>query len=102
MSRAASAEATRVAAEAAAAAAALVQRTGEVGYEDWYQTFWDYIDLHMIDRRDGSWHHELGPDNLPSETIWPGKPDLYHAYQATLLPRLPLAISLASALKLRR
>ena len=89
-------------AEAAAAAAALVQRTGELGYEDWYQTFWDYIDLHMIDRRDGSWHHELGPDNLPSETIWPGKPDLYHAYQATLLPRLPLAISLASALKLRR
>ncbi|MFJ7884103.1 AGE family epimerase/isomerase [Pseudomonas sp. NPDC096917] len=89
-------------AEAAAAAAALVQRTAEPEYDEWYQRFWDYIDLHLIDRQDGSWHHELGPDNLPSENIWPGKPDLYHAYQATLLPRLPLAISLASALKLRR
>ena len=91
-----------VVAEAAAAAAALLQRTDEPGYEVWYQQFWDYIDLHMIDRVNGSWHHELGADNLPSQTIWPGKPDLYHAYQATLLPRLPLAISLASALKLRR
>ena len=89
-------------AEASSAAAALLQRTGEPIYELWYQRFWDYIDLHMIDRQYGSWHHELGHDNLPSETIWPGKPDLYHAYQATLLPRLPLAISLASALKLRR
>lgn len=89
-------------AEAAAAAAALVQRTAEPEYDAWYQRFWDYIDLHLIDRQNGSWHHELGPDNLPSDNIWPGKPDLYHAYQATLLPRLPLAISLASALKLRR
>ena len=80
----------------------MLQRTDEPGYEVWYQQFWDYIDLHMIDRVNGSWHHELGADNLPSQTIWPGKPDLYHAYQATLLPRLPLAISLASALKLRR
>ena len=28
-------------------------------------------------------------------SVWPGKPDLYHAVQATLLPRLPLAPSLA-------
>ena len=89
-------------AEASAAAAALLQRTDEHEYEVWYQQFWDYIDLHLIDRLNGSWHHELGIDNQPSENIWPGKPDLYHAYQATLLPRLPLAISLASALKLRR
>lgn len=89
-------------AEAVAAATALIQRTGEPEYDEWYQRFWDYIDLHLIDREHGSWHHELGPDNLPSATIWPGKGDLYHAYQATLLPRLPLAISLASALKLHR
>lgn len=89
-------------AEASAAAAALLQRTEEHEYEVWYQQFWDYIDLYMIDRQHGSWHHELGVDNQPTQKIWPGKPDLYHAYQATLLPRLPLAISLASALKLRR
>ena len=84
-------------AEAVAAAGALLQRTGEVEYEQWYRCFWDYIDTWLIDRQHGSWHHQLGADNQPSHTIWPGKPDLYHAYQATLLPLLPLHPSLASA-----
>lgn len=88
-------------AEAAAAAAALLRRTGEPEYEDWYRLFWDYIDCHLIDRHGGSWHHELDTDNLPAHTIWPGKPDLYHAYQATLLPGLALAPSLATALARR-
>jgi sulfoquinovose isomerase len=30
--------------------------------------------------------------------VWSGKPDTYHAVQATLLPRLPLAPSLASGI----
>jgi mannose/cellobiose epimerase-like protein (N-acyl-D-glucosamine 2-epimerase family) len=84
-------------AEAVAAAGALLQRTGEIEYEQWYRRFWDYIDTWLIDRQHGSWHHQLGADNQPSHTIWPGKPDLYHAYQATLLPLLPLHPSLASA-----
>jgi mannose/cellobiose epimerase-like protein (N-acyl-D-glucosamine 2-epimerase family) len=37
----------------------------------------------------GSWHHELDPDNRPASAIWPGKPDVYHAYQAVLLTLLP-------------
>lgn len=85
-------------AEAVAAAAALYQRTGDASHERWYREFWDYIDLYLIDREYGSWHHELDTDNQPAQTIWPGKPDLYHAYQATLLPTLPLAPSLATAL----
>lgn len=85
-------------AEAVAAAAALYQRTGDASHERWYREFWDYIDLYLIDREHGSWHHELDTDNQPAQTIWPGKPDLYHAYQATLLPTLPLAPSLATAL----
>jgi len=84
-------------AEAVAAAGALLQRTGEFEYEQWYRRFWDYIDTWLIDRQHGSWHHQLGADNQPSHSIWPGKPDLYHAYQATLLPLLPLHPSLASA-----
>ena len=32
--------------------------------------------------------------------MWPGKPDLYHAVQATLLPRLPLSPGLARAVAL--
>ncbi|WAB97145.1 AGE family epimerase/isomerase [Pseudomonas putida] len=85
-------------AEACASAAALLRRTGEQQYERWYRRFWAFIDTHFIDHAAGSWHHELGPDNQPAATIWAGKPDLYHAYQAVLLPTLPLAPSLASAL----
>ncbi len=84
--------------EAAAAAAALLQRTDEKQYEDWYRCFWEFNETLFIDHELGSWHHELDPLNQPSADIWGGKPDLYHAYQATLLPVLPLAPSLASAL----
>ena len=86
-------------AEAAAASAALLQRTGEQHYEMWYRTFWEFNETLFIDREHGSWRHELNPHNQPSADIWPGKPDLYHAYQATLLPVLPLAQSLATALE---
>ncbi|MFJ4143818.1 AGE family epimerase/isomerase [Pseudomonas sp. NPDC089734] len=84
--------------EAAAAAAALLQRTGEKPYENWYRCFWEFNETLFIDGEHGSWRHELNEQNVPSADIWPGKPDLYHAYQATLLPVLPLAPSLASAL----
>ena len=36
--------------------------------------------------------------NRPSSTVWSGKPDTYHALQATLVPRLPAAPSFATAL----
>lgn len=86
-----------VAAEAVAAAAALHERTGEASYDDHYRAWWSYVREHVIDLDAGSWHHELDPANRPAASVWPGKPDLYHAVQATLLPRLPLAPSLASA-----
>ena len=87
-----------VVAEAAATAAMLLKRTGHVDYERWYRRFWDYIDQFMIDREQGSWHQELDRHNRPSSTVWAGKPDLYHAYQATLLPRLPLTPTMARAI----
>ena len=87
-----------VAAEAIGAAAALEQRTGEPQYADWYARIWDYVDRSVIDHQHGSWHHQLTPDNIPVATVWPGKADLYHAFQATLIPRLPLAPSLATAI----
>lgn len=87
-----------VAAEAAAAAAALWRRTGEQEYADWYARSWDFIATHLRDARGGSWWHELDETNRPATGTWSGKPDLYHAVQATLLPRLPLAPSIASAL----
>ncbi len=87
-----------VAAEAIAAGAALHQRTGESRYAELCRTWWGYVETYLIDRNAGSWHHQLDPNNRPTSTVWPGKPDLYHAVQATLIPRLPLAPSLASAL----
>jgi mannose/cellobiose epimerase-like protein (N-acyl-D-glucosamine 2-epimerase family) len=89
-----------VAAEAVSAAAALHRRTGEGAYAQRYAEWWAYVVEHLRDTRLGSWHHELDPANRPQATVWPGKPDLYHAVQATLLPRLPLAPGLASALAL--
>ncbi|ACZ29308.1 N-acylglucosamine 2-epimerase [Xylanimonas cellulosilytica DSM 15894] len=85
--------------EAIATAAALVERTGDARFARWYATWWDYAARHLIDREDGSWHHELDTANRPAATVWPGKPDVYHALQATLIPRLPLAPTLARALR---
>ena len=56
------------------------------------------FDWILIDHEHGSWHHQLAPDNTLVATVWPGKADLYHAFQATLIPRLPLAPSLATAI----
>ena len=87
-----------VAAEATAAAAALHAATGDSSYEGWYQLWWQHIDTCFRDPEHGSWHHELSPTNKPSGLTWQGKPDTYHAFQATLLPRLPLTPMLARAL----
>ncbi|ATU73048.1 Putative sugar isomerase yihS [Gluconacetobacter sp. SXCC-1] len=84
-------------AEAMTAAAALLKRTGHQRYEHWYRTIWDYIDTYMIDRQQGGWIQELDEHNHPSSTIQAGKADLYHAWQATIMPLLPLAPSLATA-----
>jgi sulfoquinovose isomerase len=83
--------------EAIGAAAVLVRRTGDAEYERWYRTFWDEAATRFIDRERGSWVHELPVgDTAP---VWSGKPDVYHAYQATLLPQLHLAPVLAGALR---
>jgi sulfoquinovose isomerase len=87
-----------VVAEAIAAAATLRARTGDDRYADLAATWWAYAERYLFDRTYGSWHHQLDASNHVIETVWPGKPDLYHAVQATLIPRLPLAPSMASAL----
>ena len=86
-----------VLAEAISAAAALGSVSGELGYEDWYRRWWDYADSYLV-RADGSWQHELDRANQPADTVWPGRPDLYHSVHAVLLQRLPLAPSAAVAL----
>lgn len=87
-----------VAAEAISAAYALGIATTEQRYTDDAETWWTYVDEFLIDRVSGSWHHELDSRNSPAQTVWPGKPDIYHAYQAALWPDVPLAPSYAAAL----
>jgi mannose/cellobiose epimerase-like protein (N-acyl-D-glucosamine 2-epimerase family) len=88
-----------VAAEAIGAAAALHRATSDERYALDYARWWDYAAGHLIDRERGSWHHELDASNVPAREVWPGKPDLYHAFQATLIPLLPLAPGLAVAVR---
>ena len=86
-------------AESVNTSATLATVTGKQVYKDWYATFWKYIDEYLIDHENGSWFHQLNKDNEVIGTVWPGKSDLYHATQCTLIPRLDPAVSVAPALK---
>ena len=87
-----------VSAEAIAAAAVLWHRTKAPVYAEQYARWWDYVATNHIDSDGGSWWHELGTTNEVSRTVWEGKADIYHAVQATLIPRLPIAPALAAAI----
>ncbi|MFV0634639.1 AGE family epimerase/isomerase [Demequina sp.] len=87
-----------VAAEAIGAAAALWASTKLPVYAEDYGRWWDYVGEYLLDREGGSWWHELGTDNAVSRTVWEGKADIYHAVQATLIPRLPVSPALAASL----
>lgn len=86
-----------VAAEAVAAGDVLHRVTGEERFARSAAEWWRWIDAHLVDHERGSWHHELDTDNRPSGRTWVGKPDVYHAAQAVILPELPLAGSFGAA-----
>jgi mannose/cellobiose epimerase-like protein (N-acyl-D-glucosamine 2-epimerase family) len=87
-----------VVAEGIGAAAALHAATGERSYAAWYAAFWDYARRVFIDPTGFGWIQEVDPDGTPVDGIWSGRPDFYHAAQAALIPRLPLAPSMTAAL----
>ena len=84
--------------EALAAAATLRAVTGDQMYAICEAQWWSYADRCLVDRDGGSWYHELDPANRPAAGTWSGKPDVYHAFQATLAPRLPAWPPFARAL----
>lgn len=86
-----------VTAEAVMAAYVLWQITGDKKFLTDYDNWWSFIDRHVIDREFGSWHHELDSQLHVIETTWPGKPDIYHALNACLLPLLPFQPSFIGA-----
>ncbi len=87
-----------VIAEALGTASVLARATGDPRWSERYDLWWDYADRCVVDHAGGSWRHELDRTNAPAASVWPGKPDVYHAYQAALVPDLPIAPSFATAL----
>ena len=80
-------------------AAVLFRVTGKQQYADQYAKFMQYLDECVLDHEHGSWYHQLDRNNQLLTTVWPGKSDLYHALQATLIPYYSPALSIAPAVK---
>jgi len=83
-------------AEAMGAARLLWLSTRDQKYQDWYRKLWEYVDQYFIDHRRGGWFSELDARGTPVTYTWEGKPDLYHAYQATLYALVPAHLGLAT------
>lgn len=87
--------------EAIGAAHALRCVTGDPTYETWYRMLWRFVDQYLIDRDWGGWYWVLDARNAPKEIpgAAEGKPDLYHALQACLIPLLPQGVSVAGGVR---
>ena len=86
-------------AEAINTAAVLYRVTGKECYAERVAEFLQYLDEKVLDHVHGSWFHQLDEHNQVKETVWPGKPDLYHALQATLIPYHRVDLSIICAVK---
>ena len=86
------------AAEGVGAAAFLDAVDGAPEYEDWYRRIWDFIADELIDAEHRGWRTEpVEPPGGP-KPLFSGKPDLYHALQACLIPLLPTTGSITRGL----
>lgn len=83
-------------------AAVLYRVTKKQEYADAYAAFMQYLDEKVLDHVNGSWFHQMDQNNQVSGTVWPGKPDIYHALQATLIPYYAPELSIALAVKEKR
>lgn len=86
-------------AEAINTAAVLYRVTGNAAYAIDYAEYMEYLDEKVLDHVNGSWFHQLDRNNQVKGTVWPGKSDLYHALQATLIPYCDVDVSVAAAVK---
>ena len=86
-------------AEAINTSATLYRVTEEDCFAKDYQMLMEYLDTYVLDHEHGSWYHQLNEKNELLGTVWPGKSDLYHAFQATLIPYNPLVgVSIAAVI----
>lgn len=86
-------------AEAINTSAVLFNVTNNEKFSDDYACFIEYLDTCVHDKVNGSWFHQLDENNNVIGTVWPGKSDLYHAFQSTLIPYSVVSVSIAKAVK---
>ncbi|QQR35537.1 AGE family epimerase/isomerase [Devosia oryziradicis] len=67
-------------------------------FQAWYRKLWDYAENHVIDHKRGGWLSELTEDLRPTSRLFVGKPDIYHALQACLIPLYPANGSLTKGI----
>lgn len=76
-------------AEGIAAAAVLARVEDDPVYEHWYRRIWGYTNRSFIDHKRGGWWPESDPTMKTKGHVFTGKPDIYHALQACLIPMYP-------------
>ena len=54
--------------------------------EAWYRKFWDFAARRFIDAQNGGWRHHLDDELVQIPGYFDGRPDIYHALQALLIP----------------
>ncbi|MEO5806075.1 AGE family epimerase/isomerase [Devosia sp.] len=84
--------------EAIGAAAFLCAYDREQYFQVWYRKLWDFAANHVIDNERGGWRSELSIDLKPTSRLFNGKPDIYHALQACLIPLYPAIGSLTHSI----
>lgn len=86
-------------AEGICAAAALGSVDPDPAFEAWYRCIWGFVNDHVLDRRFGGWIPELDSTLAPVNRVFVGRPDLYHAVQACIIPLLPADGSITRGLQ---
>lgn len=86
-------------AEAINTSAVLYHVTKNKRYRSDYGNFMEYLDRQVLDHVNGSWFHQMNEKGEVTGSVWPGKSDIYHALQATLIPYCKPEISVASAIR---
>jgi mannose/cellobiose epimerase-like protein (N-acyl-D-glucosamine 2-epimerase family) len=86
------------ASEGVGAAACLNALDGGEQYETGYRRIWDCVAGQLIDRDNGGWRTEAVDPSGQIKPLFTGKPDLYHALQACLIPLLPTTGSITRGL----
>jgi sulfoquinovose isomerase len=72
--------------EAIGAVAALILLDRRQEDEIWYRKLWMFAHAHFIDHHRGGWFPAIDATGAPTQSIFAGKPDIYHSVQACLLP----------------